>query len=172
MSDQSGQDDGPQQFVVRRRRQDDAPQPGEDRRSKPKRRKRPEVDVTPSHKLPGVSHVPRKQHGTRVSFPIVCTACGAEETLGYMPRVPMNEILCSRCLINQEGRDSSWAKNHEVIQREQAIRIKTKAKEVELDFEIVEQDAERTLEDTHLVTATVRRRNTTRDAAEGDTEES
>lgn len=172
MSDQNSQDDGPQQFVVRRRRRDEEePQPGEDRRKKPKRRKRPEVDVTPSHKLPGVSHVPRKQHGTRVSFPIVCTSCGAEETLGYMPRVPMNEILCSKCLIEQEGRDSSWAKNREVIQRENAIRIRTKAKERELDFEIVEQDAERTLEDTHLVTATVRRRHTVRDA-EGEAEES
>lgn len=49
--------------------------------------------------------VPRIEHGTRVICPIVCTSCGAQETLSYKPR-DMDTVLCSTCLREKKG--SSW----------------------------------------------------------------
>ncbi|MFW5968674.1 MAG: CxxC-x17-CxxC domain-containing protein, partial [Persicimonas sp.] len=53
---------------------------------------------------------PRKQHGTRVSFPIECAQCGREEVLDYVPKgVKPDEALCSECVRTTYGDKSRWA---------------------------------------------------------------
>lgn len=69
--------------------------------------------------LSKMSRAPRRKHGTRVVFEIVCSSCGAEERLDYVPKgVPMSEILCTDCMSERSGEDSRWklvreAKDHE-----------------------------------------------------------
>jgi hypothetical protein len=41
--------------------------------------------------------IPRKAHGTRVSFPIKCAECGKLETLDYIPKGHMQDPLCTEC---------------------------------------------------------------------------
>jgi hypothetical protein len=41
--------------------------------------------------------IPRKAHGTRVSFPIKCAECGKNETLDYIPKGHINDPLCTEC---------------------------------------------------------------------------
>ncbi len=44
----------------------------------------------------------RSPFGTRVARPIVCDACGAEDTLHFVPR-PGQRVLCRRCAADQLG---------------------------------------------------------------------
>ncbi len=63
---------------------------------------------------------PRKKHGTRVMFPIVCAQCGREETLDYVPKgVAMDEVLCSECVRTTYGDESRWSQITEQKQTEQ-----------------------------------------------------
>ena len=65
------------------------------------------------------ARVPRKKHGTRVSFPIECSQCGARETLSYMPRgIPLTELLCTSCLQTRLGDESKWHQTHQEVSRE------------------------------------------------------
>jgi hypothetical protein len=51
----------------------------------------------------GFTRVPkvRNAHGTRVARRIVCTACGEEDTLHFVPRTA--DVLCRRCAAQQLG---------------------------------------------------------------------
>ena len=63
---------------------------------------------------------PRKTHGTRVSFPITCARCGAEETLDYVPKgVKLSEALCSDCVRETHGEQSRWSQVSEKKRQEQ-----------------------------------------------------
>ncbi len=54
---------------------------------------------------------PRKKHGTRVSFEIICAQCDKEETLDYVPKgVSLKDALCSECVRTTYGDESRWAK--------------------------------------------------------------
>lgn len=58
----------------------------------------------------GGDNSPRKKHGTRVSFPIVCAECSKEEILDHVPKgVKFDEILCTTCMDERAGKDSTWA---------------------------------------------------------------
>ena len=51
----------------------------------------------------------RKKHGTRVAVQIVCSECGEQDTLEYMPKgVKLSEILCSACMGRVTNPGSEW----------------------------------------------------------------
>jgi len=54
---------------------------------------------------------PSKSHGTRVSFNIVCSKCGREDTLPFVPRTK-GEILCHVCAEDVFG--ENWAHGRQV----------------------------------------------------------
>ncbi|MBA2664018.1 MAG: hypothetical protein H0U74_17140 [Bradymonadaceae bacterium] len=59
---------------------------------------------------PPKKHVPRTQHGTRVSLFIDCSECGKHDELDYVPKgTPMNEMLCNDCAAKRFGDASHWA---------------------------------------------------------------
>ena len=63
---------------------------------------------------------PRKQHGTRVSFNIVCAECGREAELDYVPKgISMHEMQCPDCF-EDETESGRWKQVRDVKQREQA----------------------------------------------------
>lgn len=66
------------------------------------------------------SKSPRKKHGTRVMFPIVCVQCGREETLDYVPKgVALDKALCSECVRTTYGDQSRWSQITKQKQTEQ-----------------------------------------------------
>lgn len=86
------------------------------------------------------ARAPRKKHGTRVSFPIDCTMCGAEETLDYVPKgLKLSEALCSDCVRATYGDKSRWQQISETkaleAQREWTIECATCGREDYLNFE-------------------------------------
>ena len=48
-------------------------------------------------------HIPRLDHGTRVSYPITCESCGKNETLSYVPNTS-GPVLCTECATTKYGR--------------------------------------------------------------------
>lgn len=63
---------------------------------------------------------PRKKHGTRVTFPIVCAQCGTKETLDYVPKgVALHEVMCSECVRAEHGEKSRWAQIRQTKESEQ-----------------------------------------------------
>lgn len=63
---------------------------------------------------------PRKKHGTRVTFPIVCAQCGTKETLDYVPKgVALHEVMCSECVRTTYGDKSRWAQIKQTKESEQ-----------------------------------------------------
>ncbi|MEO1272837.1 MAG: CxxC-x17-CxxC domain-containing protein [Myxococcota bacterium] len=48
-------------------------------------------------------HIPRLDHGTRVSYPVVCESCGKHETLSYVPNTS-GPVLCTDCTSSKYGR--------------------------------------------------------------------
>ena len=50
------------------------------------------------------AHIPRIDHGTRVSYPITCESGGKHETLKYVPNTT-GPILCTNCASSKFGRD-------------------------------------------------------------------
>jgi CxxC-x17-CxxC domain-containing protein len=52
----------------------------------------------------------RKKHGTRVAVQIVCSECGKQDTLEYMPKgVKLTHVLCSACMGRATDPDSEWS---------------------------------------------------------------
>jgi CxxC-x17-CxxC domain-containing protein len=62
---------------------------------------------------------PRKQHGTRVSFNIVCSECGSEAELDYVPKgISMDEMQCPDCF-EDETESGRWKQVRDVKKKEQ-----------------------------------------------------
>jgi hypothetical protein len=77
-----------------RRREAAASEP---RGSKTRRPEAPEA-LPPAKTLAKV----RTVHGTRVARRIVCSACGASDTIDFAPRDP-SKVLCRRCVFEQHN---------------------------------------------------------------------
>jgi CxxC-x17-CxxC domain-containing protein len=73
-----------------------------------------------TYDLSKVTRAPRRKHNTRVAFAIVCSECGKEDELDYVPKgVPMSEILCKKCMADVAGEKSRWALVEEQKSQEQ-----------------------------------------------------
>lgn len=103
---------------------------------------------------------PRSKHGTRISLPITCAACGKRETLNYMPKGrKLDELLCSECAQAHFGENAEWIAERKRIEREHAIRLRTKKSERQLEKEAeFVKASEDPLADTEKITPTVRKR--------------
>ncbi len=63
-------------------------------------------------------HIPRTQHGTRVSLFIDCSDCGKPSELDYVPRgASLKDVFCAECAARRFGDKSQWA---EVIRAKEA----------------------------------------------------
>ncbi len=63
-------------------------------------------------------HIPRLDHGTRVSYPIECEACGKRETLDYVPKTS-GPIKCRACTEEKFG--SNWSQVKDAAQKEKKL---------------------------------------------------
>jgi CxxC-x17-CxxC domain-containing protein len=65
-------------------------------------------------------HIPRKQHGTRVSLLIDCSACGKPANLDYMPKgTSLDDVMCQECAARKFGEKSKWGEITRQKEREQ-----------------------------------------------------
>ena len=70
-------------------------------------------------------HIPRKRHGTRVSFPITCNVCGKYEVLNYRPKVPLTQVKCTECMASLISPKSQWATiEQEKVQQAERERLR------------------------------------------------
>lgn len=66
----------------------------------------------PRYDMAKASKAPRRKHNTRVAFPIICSACGIEETLDHIPKgVPIEQLKCGECLEKELPPES---KHHQI----------------------------------------------------------
>ncbi len=64
-------------------------------------------------------HIPRIDHGTRVSFPIQCDQCAKREVLDYMPRTS-GPVLCTACTEKKFG--STWFQAKQAAERAKELK--------------------------------------------------
>lgn len=83
-------------------------------------------------------HIPRKDHNTRVSFPITCSSCNAYEVLTYRPRVPLTEVLCSKCMRDKVDETSTWSDIEKEEKRLLARETRSFPRDDEEEEEIVD----------------------------------
>ena len=77
---------------------------------------------SPRYDMSKVSKSPRREHNTKVAFPIECCVCGTKETLDHIPKgVPMNAIKCTSCLEKALRPDSKHAQVAEIKDGEKGI---------------------------------------------------
>ncbi|MEM1350178.1 MAG: hypothetical protein AAGI01_16585 [Myxococcota bacterium] len=117
---------------------------------------------------------PRSKHGTRVSLPITCAACGKREILNYIPKGrKLDELLCSECAQTHFGEHAEWIAEKKRIEREHAVRLRTKKPERQLMKEAeFAQASANPLAGTEEIAPTVRkRRRRVVDLAQGTTDD-
>lgn len=88
------------------------------------------------HDFSKILNSPRRKHKTNVALPIICSDCGKEDILDYVPKgVPLYELKCGSCMFEALP-ESKWAEINQLKDREADKKYSIACEKCGCDWEL------------------------------------